>query len=41
VGKPERKRELGRAERIRKDNINKLQENNMKEVDLIHLVLDV
>ena len=41
VGKPERKREFGRAGRTREDNINELQENNMKDVDLIHLALDV
>jgi hypothetical protein len=36
-----RKRELGRAGRIREDYINELQENNMKGVDLIHLAWDV
>jgi len=43
VGKPERKRELGRAgpTSILEDNINDLQENNMKEVALIHLAWDV
>jgi hypothetical protein len=37
----ERKKELGRAERIRQDNTNELLENNMNEVDLIHLAWDV
>ena len=41
MGKSEIKRELGRAGRILEHNINDLEENNMKEVNLIHLAWDV
>ena len=41
MGKPERKREFGRAGSIREENTNELQENNMKEVELLHLAWDV
>ena len=41
MGKPERKREFARAGSTLEDNINDLQENNMKEVDLIHLAWEV